>query len=159
MNSIFWRILLIYICYWLSCKSKKRDIMFFPPIISTRNGLSFRGTLIILKQPASPGREKSKRWRVSVVEYEPAEQWPLAGDGGTNTLNAPGHFGSSVASYFIFLRWMYGMNLVLFGLTFGLVVIPEVRRCSLVYDFKNLIEIIIAHLTLYTDFVFFVGIC
>uniref|UniRef100_A0A3Q3A8J3 Transmembrane channel-like protein n=1 Tax=Kryptolebias marmoratus TaxID=37003 RepID=A0A3Q3A8J3_KRYMA len=36
------------------------------------------------------------------------------------------HFGSSVASYFIFLRWMYGMNLVLFGLTFGLVVIPEV---------------------------------
>lgn len=38
-----------------------------------------------------------------------------------------GHFGSSVASYFIFLRWMYGMNMVLFGLTFGLVVIPEVR--------------------------------
>ncbi|TKS84175.1 Transmembrane channel-like protein 2 [Collichthys lucidus] len=36
------------------------------------------------------------------------------------------HFGSSVASYFIFLRWMYGMNLVLFGLTFGLVVLPEV---------------------------------
>ncbi|KAI5615671.1 transmembrane channel-like protein 2-A, partial [Silurus asotus] len=36
------------------------------------------------------------------------------------------HFGSSVASYFIFLRWMYGMNLVLFSLTFGLIVIPEV---------------------------------
>ncbi|KAK3509051.1 hypothetical protein QTP70_018808 [Hemibagrus guttatus] len=35
------------------------------------------------------------------------------------------HFGSSVASYFIFLRWMYGMNLVLFSLTFGLIVIPE----------------------------------
>ncbi|XP_043916255.1 transmembrane channel-like protein 1 [Protopterus annectens] len=35
------------------------------------------------------------------------------------------HFGSSVASYFLFLRWMYGMNMVLFGLTFGLVVIPE----------------------------------
>ncbi|XP_078251397.1 transmembrane channel-like protein 2-A, partial [Rhinoraja longicauda] len=35
------------------------------------------------------------------------------------------HFGSSVASYFIFLRWLYGINLVLFGLTFGLVVIPE----------------------------------
>lgn len=41
-----------------------------------------------------------------------------------------GHFGSSVASYFIFLRWMYGMNLVLFGLTFGLVVIPEVKQCT-----------------------------
>ncbi|CAJ1067956.1 transmembrane channel-like protein 2-B [Xyrichtys novacula] len=36
------------------------------------------------------------------------------------------HFGSSVASYFIFLRWMYGLNLVLFGLMFGLVVIPEI---------------------------------
>lgn len=38
-----------------------------------------------------------------------------------------GHFGSSVASYFIFLRWMYGLNLVLFGFVFGLVVMPEVR--------------------------------
>ncbi|KAL7976816.1 hypothetical protein Chor_008765 [Crotalus horridus] len=36
------------------------------------------------------------------------------------------HFGSSVASYFIFLRWMYGLNLVLFGLIFGLVIIPEI---------------------------------
>lgn len=37
-----------------------------------------------------------------------------------------GHFGSSVASYFIFLRWMYGLNLILFGFMFGLVVLPEV---------------------------------
>lgn len=37
-----------------------------------------------------------------------------------------GHFGSSVASYFIFLRWMYGLNMVLFGFMFGLVVLPEV---------------------------------
>lgn len=44
--------------------------------------------------------------------------------------SSSGHFGSSVASYFIFLRWMYGMNLVLFGFTFGLVVIPEVMRIS-----------------------------
>ncbi|XP_015242867.1 PREDICTED: transmembrane channel-like protein 1 [Cyprinodon variegatus] len=36
------------------------------------------------------------------------------------------HFGSSVASYFLFLRWMYGVNLVLFGFMFGLVVLPEV---------------------------------
>ncbi|KAF6716435.1 Transmembrane channel-like protein 2 [Oryzias melastigma] len=36
------------------------------------------------------------------------------------------HFGSSVASYFLFLRWMYGLNLILFGLMFGLVVLPEV---------------------------------
>nr|XP_008101587.1 PREDICTED: transmembrane channel-like protein 1 [Anolis carolinensis] len=35
------------------------------------------------------------------------------------------HFGSSVASYFIFLRWMYGINIILFGLTFGLIMVPE----------------------------------
>ncbi|XP_062984829.1 transmembrane channel-like protein 1 [Elgaria multicarinata webbii] len=35
------------------------------------------------------------------------------------------HFGSSVASYFIFLRWMYGINVILFGLTFGLIMVPE----------------------------------
>ncbi|KAM9810989.1 transmembrane channel-like protein 1 [Neosynchiropus ocellatus] len=35
------------------------------------------------------------------------------------------HFGSSVASYFIFLRWMYGINMILFGLSFGLVMVPE----------------------------------
>uniref|UniRef100_A0A8C1AXF4 Transmembrane channel-like protein n=1 Tax=Cyprinus carpio carpio TaxID=630221 RepID=A0A8C1AXF4_CYPCA len=35
------------------------------------------------------------------------------------------HFGSSVASYFIFLRWMYGINMILFGLTFRLIMVPE----------------------------------
>uniref|UniRef100_A0AAR2JSW1 Transmembrane channel-like protein n=1 Tax=Pygocentrus nattereri TaxID=42514 RepID=A0AAR2JSW1_PYGNA len=35
------------------------------------------------------------------------------------------HFGSSVASYFLFLRWMYGINMILFSLTFGLVMVPE----------------------------------
>ncbi|KAG9354045.1 hypothetical protein JZ751_012169, partial [Albula glossodonta] len=49
------------------------------------------------------------------------------------------HFGSSVASYFIFLRWMYGMNLVLFGFTFGLVVIPEgyCKYSVLFYGYYN----------------------
>ncbi|KAM4706968.1 transmembrane channel-like protein 2-B [Discoglossus pictus] len=36
------------------------------------------------------------------------------------------HFGSSVASYFIFLRWLYGVNLVLLSLVFGLIFIPEI---------------------------------
>ncbi|XP_075060970.1 transmembrane channel-like protein 2-A [Mixophyes fleayi] len=35
------------------------------------------------------------------------------------------HFGSSVASYFIFLRWMYGVNLILLCMVLGLIVIPE----------------------------------
>lgn len=37
-----------------------------------------------------------------------------------------GQFGSSVASYFLFLRWMYGVNMVLFILTFSLIMLPEV---------------------------------
>lgn len=40
----------------------------------------------------------------------------------------PGHFGSSVASYFILLRWMFGINIILFALSFGLVIFPEVRN-------------------------------
>ncbi|XP_069820362.1 transmembrane channel-like protein 2-B isoform X1 [Dendropsophus ebraccatus] len=35
------------------------------------------------------------------------------------------HFGSSVASYFIFLRWMYGVNIVLLSMVLGLIIIPE----------------------------------
>lgn len=38
-----------------------------------------------------------------------------------------GHFGSGVASYFIFLRWLFGMNVVLTMMTGAFVVIPEVR--------------------------------
>nr|DBA28056.1 TPA: hypothetical protein GDO54_008470 [Pyxicephalus adspersus] len=43
-----------------------------------------------------------------------------------NIIFIKGHFGSSVASYFIFLRWMYGVNLVLLCMVLGLIVIPEV---------------------------------
>ncbi|CAB1321645.1 unnamed protein product, partial [Coregonus sp. 'balchen'] len=50
-----------------------------------------------------------------------------------------GHFGSSVASYFIFLRWMYGINMILFGLTFGLVMVPEgyAQYSVLFYGYYN----------------------
>ena len=35
------------------------------------------------------------------------------------------HFGSIVASYFIFLRWLVGMNLVIFFIMTTFVVMPE----------------------------------
>ena len=38
-----------------------------------------------------------------------------------------GHFGSGVASYFIFLRWLFGINIVLTMMTAAFIVIPEVR--------------------------------
>ncbi|POI32252.1 hypothetical protein CIB84_003997 [Bambusicola thoracicus] len=37
------------------------------------------------------------------------------------------HFGSGVASYFIFLRWLFGINIVLTIMTGAFVVLPEVR--------------------------------
>ena len=35
-----------------------------------------------------------------------------------------GHFGTAVVSYFIYLRWLFVMNLVIFALWFSFVVIP-----------------------------------
>ncbi|KAG9331502.1 hypothetical protein JZ751_018905 [Albula glossodonta] len=44
-----------------------------------------------------------------------------------------------IASYFIFLRWMYGINMILFGLTFGLVMVPEgyAQYSVLFYGYYN----------------------
>ena len=36
-----------------------------------------------------------------------------------------GHFGTAVVSYFIFLRWLFIMNILIFALWFGFVVIPN----------------------------------
>ena len=38
-----------------------------------------------------------------------------------------GHFGTAVVSYFIFLRWLFFMNLVIFVFWFGFVVVPELH--------------------------------
>ena len=96
---------------------------------SSRNGSSFKGILRISGRPVSPGRGRSRMWKVRAAGL--LTRGTVTACGRTLSPNtvlsmSSGHFGSSVASYFIFLRWMYGMNLVLFGFTFGLVVIPEV---------------------------------
>lgn len=48
-----------------------------------------------------------------------------------------GHFGSGVASYFIFLRWLFGINIVLTIMTGAFIVVPEVRTIS--GEFKSAI--------------------
>lgn len=42
-----------------------------------------------------------------------------------------GHFGSGVASYFIFLRWLFGINIVLSIMTGAFVILPEVSTLFL----------------------------
>lgn len=39
-----------------------------------------------------------------------------------------GNFGTSVASFFTFLRWMCALNLCLSALVLGLLVVPQVRE-------------------------------
>lgn len=39
-----------------------------------------------------------------------------------------GHFGSGVASYFIFLRWLFGINIVLTIMTGAFIILPEVSN-------------------------------
>ena len=36
-----------------------------------------------------------------------------------------GHFGTSVVSYFVFLRWLFIMNVIIFAFWFGLVIVPN----------------------------------
>lgn len=37
-----------------------------------------------------------------------------------------GHFGSGVCAYFQFLRWLFALNLFLFILTFGFIILPQI---------------------------------
>ncbi len=37
-----------------------------------------------------------------------------------------GHFGTAVVSYFVFLRWVFIMNLIIFTFWFGFVVVPQI---------------------------------
>lgn len=39
-----------------------------------------------------------------------------------------GHFGTFVVSYFVFLRWLFIMNIVIFALWFGLVCVPQIAQ-------------------------------
>lgn len=37
-----------------------------------------------------------------------------------------GHFGTAVVSYFVFLRWVFIMNLIIFAFWFGFVIVPQI---------------------------------
>lgn len=37
-----------------------------------------------------------------------------------------GHFGTGVTSYFLFLKWIFLLNIPVFILTFGFVVLPQI---------------------------------
>ena len=68
--------------------------------------------------PPSPQRWPKIRNRLRVVYGY--ELW------SHHLKEVEGHFGTGVVSYFIFLRWLFLMNLIIFLLWFGLVVAPQV---------------------------------
>ena len=53
-----------------------------------------------------------------------------------NILSIPetGNFGTGVVSYFTFLKWMFFLNVYIFILVFGLIVVPQVAFTQTPYD-------------------------
>lgn len=45
-----------------------------------------------------------------------------------------GHFGTGVLSYFLFLKWLFYINIPVFVFTFGFVILPQVLYRYLVQD-------------------------
>ncbi len=68
-------------------------------------------------------------------------------------LSCWGHFGSGVASYFIFLRWLFGINIVLTIMTGAFIVLPEVSKSLTLYTIQMFIYKWIAGLTVIHDLV------
>lgn len=56
-----------------------------------------------------------------------------------------GHFGSGVASYFIFLRWLFGINIVLSIMTGAFVILPEVSLFYALVHRNNVLNYIISN--------------
>ncbi|XP_046583484.1 transmembrane channel-like protein 7 isoform X2 [Haliotis rubra] len=53
---------------------------------------------------------------------------------GSSFRGIEGHQGTGVLSYFVFLRWMFGLNLLLFLLLFGFITVPTILQPSIDYS-------------------------
>lgn len=47
-----------------------------------------------------------------------------------------GHFGTGVLSYFLFLKWLFYINIPVFVLTFGFVILPQILYRHMVQEGK-----------------------
>lgn len=48
-----------------------------------------------------------------------------------------GHFGSTVGTYFKFLRWLFIVNIILLIITFGFIVIPQIIYNNIAKPFSS----------------------
>jgi hypothetical protein len=74
------------------------------------------------------GRAKTRgfqKWRYFRRELINLQTWLIPWE--VRIMEIESHFGSAVASYFIFLRWLFWINLVIAATLMAFVVIPEVR--------------------------------
>ncbi|XP_046583487.1 transmembrane channel-like protein 7 [Haliotis rubra] len=53
---------------------------------------------------------------------------------GSSFRRIEGHHGTGVLSYFVFLRWMFGLNVLLFLLMFGFITVPTILQPSIDYS-------------------------
>ncbi|XP_071107730.1 transmembrane channel-like protein 7 [Haliotis cracherodii] len=52
---------------------------------------------------------------------------------GSSFHSIEGHHGTGVLSYFVFLRWMFGLNILLFLLMFGFITVPTILQPAIDY--------------------------
>lgn len=99
--------------------------LLFPVILSLVNEmLSFILCLISVKGGHVQG--------CTVVSVSLSQMLPLS---------CWGHFGSGVASYFIFLRWLFGINIVLTIMTGAFIVLPEVSNYPTLYILQLFVKL------------------
>ncbi|XP_041364901.1 transmembrane channel-like protein 7 [Gigantopelta aegis] len=86
----------------------------------------------ISSKKRSPGR--LRRWKYSRAmawqhfKYSMAEMMYSIELWKSDLKKIEGHFGTSVLSYFLFLKWLFLINIPIFLVTFGFVVLPRVLQ-------------------------------
>ncbi|KAM8894737.1 transmembrane channel-like protein 3 isoform 2-T2 [Spinachia spinachia] len=78
---------------------------------------------VVVKYEGRLTRTRGYQTAGADVSAEETFTCALQHPGSVHTLG--GHFGSGVASYFIFLRWLFGINIVLTIMTGAFIVLPE----------------------------------
>ncbi|XP_067672151.1 transmembrane channel-like protein 7 [Haliotis asinina] len=75
----------------------------------------------------SLARSRQKFSKKAVEVISAIEFW------GSSFRRIEGHHGTGVLSYFVFLRWMFGLNILLFLLMFGFIIVPTILQPSIDY--------------------------
>lgn len=92
------------------------------------------------KQPKSVSRWKSFKYNCGIrwkhFKYNMAEFGYFLKLWRGHMKKIEGHFGTGVLSYFMFLKWLFYINIPVFVLTFGFIILPQILYKHLVQEGK-----------------------